>query len=70
MLLLLPLLLYAMLCRASYPAGMIDRMLASLRPSLTTTLLVLSVAGAFMVGGTGEGLVIGRPRMWCKSKAS
>lgn len=37
--------------------GWFDRMLSSLRPSLATALLVFSVAGAFMLGGTGGWVV-------------
>lgn len=33
--------------------GFIDRVLASLRPSLMTALLVLTVGGALMCGGAG-----------------
>jgi hypothetical protein len=39
-------------------AGLIDRMLASMRPSLLTALLVLVVGGALMFGGAGAGNVL------------
>jgi hypothetical protein len=40
--------------------GLFDRMLASMRPSLLTALLVLTVGGAFMFGGAGAcGCLVG-----------
>lgn len=52
-LLLLLFLLLPLLLLLLHLSGLFDRMLSSMRPSLMTALLVLTVGGAFMCGGAG-----------------